>query len=93
MSDGEGLKKIVDSLSSSVSRLQKTVGFNNMSSQVYKTREEAAKMKPFQDLDTEGGVESDFSKKIISEDPDTISRIEAMIANEVEKKIGEIFKV
>lgn len=93
MSDGDGLKKVIDSLSSSVNRLQQTVGFSKMSSQVYKTREEASKMKPFQDFKLDGSDDSEFAKKIIAEDPEVLSKIETMIANEVDKKIGEIFKV
>lgn len=93
MGDGDGLKKVIDSLSSSVNRLQQTVGFNKMSSQVYKTREEASKMKPFQDSKLDSSDSSEFAKKIIAEDPEVLSKIETMIANEVDKKIGEIFKV
>lgn len=93
MSDGEGLKKIIEGLSSSVNRLQQTVGFNKMSSQVYKTREEASKMKPFQELGADGEGDSDFAKKIISEDPETLSKIEEIIASEVDKKISEIFRI
>jgi len=91
--DDDKLNEAIKALFKNVTESTGNNSMMNMSSNLFSSREEAAKMSPFSKdyVAGDGAVES-TKEKILFDHPDSLRNLEDLIVNSIDRKINKIIE-